>query len=118
MGKLAHAHVIKKMSVAQAVMAERLRWRENHHEKVTIAGEQYEAEKLQLFLQREEDLKRRRAVADDRGKLRKELQRCRQINRDSNEELRTRKGAYLRNKEKQLKFEKFHSPQSSMTFSS
>lgn len=116
--KLAKQRVIKKMSVAQSSMAERLRWRENHHEKVTLAGERLEAEKMRMFLQREEDLKRRRAVADDRGKLRMELQRCRQINRDCNEELRTRKGAYLKSKGQQLKAEKFiYSPQSSMTLS-
>jgi hypothetical protein len=115
--RLAHDHVIKKMSVAQSVMAERLRWRENHHEKVTVAGEKYEAEKYQLFLQRAEDAKRRQAVADDRGKLRKELHRCRQINRDANEELRTRKHEWQKKKEKQEKFDKHFSPQSSMSLS-
>jgi hypothetical protein len=118
--KLAHQHIIKKMSVAQGSMAERLRWRENHHEKVTVAGAQFEEEKLRLFLQREEDLKRRRAVADNRGFLRKELNRCRQINRDSNEELRTRKGAFLKDQEQWLKAEKYGrtlSPQSTLTHS-
>lgn len=79
-------------------MEERLRWRECHHENVTVKTEKYEAEKKRMFEQREADFQRRRAISDNRGDLRKELNGLRDTNRQMNEELRTRKWTYEKQK--------------------
>jgi len=92
--RLADQYVKKKMEYAQQTMMERLRWRANHHEHVTVKGQRYEAEKIKLFAQREAHFQKRQAVADNRSSLRQELYRLRHTNREMNEELRNRKHAY------------------------
>jgi hypothetical protein len=92
--RLVNERIMKKMVCAQQSMEERLRWRELHHENVTLKGQRYEAEKLQMFQQRQEDQARKMAISDNRGGLRKELHKIRHINRQMNDALRARKAAY------------------------
>lgn len=103
MERIASEHNIKSLNIANNSMAARVRWRENHHKNVTIKLQEFEEEKIRMFAQKEAELKKRQAVSDNRGFLRKELNKLRNINRKMNEEMRQRKGVYeTEKKDKQL----------------
>merc|ERR1712125_275627 len=95
----------EKMKVARINMEERIRWRFQHDE-VCVERAEYEAEKLRLFLKREEDMKNKKSNDEYQASMRSELRNLREVNRAMTEFQRQRKKDYEKKMRSDLQAEK------------
>eukprot|EP00929_Paragymnodinium_shiwhaense_P032123 TRINITY_DN17865_c0_g1_i1.p1 TRINITY_DN17865_c0_g1~~TRINITY_DN17865_c0_g1_i1.p1 ORF type:complete len:591 (-),score=144.72 TRINITY_DN17865_c0_g1_i1:335-2107(-) len=103
--RLTEDFYLKKFSICQGTMEERIRWRFQNDE-VCAKREEYEADKLRLFQKRAEDALMRQMKASNNATMRKELGYLRDVNRMMVDAQRARKEAYKEKLKKQVVAEK------------